>query len=79
MYYRRDDIFFAVTVSDEEKFFTARLSNNGRPPQSEIVEGGGLSSLRSMTEMASGSMRVESTPRFMLTVNVPKGGKEYGR
>lgn len=69
----------SITVSDDGEFLTARFSNNGRPPQSEIVEGGGLSSLRSMTEMAGGSMRVESTPRFMLTVNVPKGGKEYGR
>ena len=68
-----------IEVSDEEKFFTARLSNNGRPPQTEIVEGGGLSSLRRMAEMAGGSMRTESSPRFLLTVMIPKGEKEDER
>ncbi len=68
-----------ITVSDDGKFFKARLSNNGRAPQAELVEGGGLSSLRTMTEMAGGSMRVESSPRFVLTVSVPKGEKEYER
>lgn len=69
----------SVTVSDDGAFFTARLWNNGRPPQAEIVEGGGLSSLRTMTEMAGGSMRTESFPRFLLTVNIPKGEKEDER
>ena len=65
-----------VTVSDDGKFFTARLSNNGKPPQAEIVERGGLSSLRIMAEMAGGSMRTESFPQFLLTVTIPKGEKE---
>lgn len=69
----------SVTVSDDGELFTARLSNNGRAPQAEIVEGGGLSSLRTMTEMAGGSMRTESSPRFMLTVRVPKEEKEDER
>lgn len=64
-----------ITVSDEGKFFTARLSNNGKPPDAEIIEGGGLSSLRIMAEMAGGSMKTESFPRFLLTVSVPKEGK----
>lgn len=69
----------SVTVSDDGEFFTARFRNNGRPPQAEIVEGGGLSSLRTMAEMAGGSMRIESAPRFLLTVRVPKGEKEDAR
>ncbi len=68
-----------ITVSDDGEFFTARFCNNGRPPQAEIAEGGGLSSLRRMAEMAGGSMRTESSPRFLLTVSIPKGEKEDER
>ena len=69
----------SITVSDDGEFLTARFSNNGRPPQAAIVEGGGLSSLRRMAEMAGGSMRIESSPRFLLTVMIPKGEKEDER
>ena len=69
----------SITVSDDWEFLTARFSNNGRPPQAAIVEGGGLSSLRRMAEMAGGSMRIESSPRFLLTVMIPKGEKEDER
>ncbi|MGN0768799.1 MAG: sensor histidine kinase, partial [Christensenellales bacterium] len=68
-----------VTVSDDGEFFTAKLGNNGRQPRTEIAEGGGLSSLRTMTEMGGGSMRTESFPRFLLTVSIPKEKKEYER
>lgn len=68
-----------ITVSDDGAFFTAKISNNGRAPQAEIVEGGGLSSLRRMAEMAGGSMKTESFPRFLLSVSIPKGEKEDER
>ena len=68
-----------ITVSDDGAFFTARIGNNGRPPKAEIVEGGGLSSLRRITEMAGGSMKTESFPRFLLSVSIPKGEKEDER
>ena len=69
----------SITVSDDGEFFTARFSNNGRPPQAAIVEGGGLSSLRRMAEMAGGSMKTESFPQFLLSVSIPKGEKEDER
>lgn len=68
-----------ITVSDDGAFFTARIGNNGRPPKAEIVERGGLSSLRRITEMAGGSMKTESFPRFLLSVSIPKGGNEDER
>lgn len=68
-----------ITVSGDGAFFTARIGNNGRPPKAEIVEGGGLSSLRRITEMAGGSMKTESFPRFLLSVSIPKGEKEDER
>ena len=68
-----------VTFCDDGKFICANIGNNGRPPQAEIVEGGGLSSLRTMTEMAGGSMKTVSSPRFLLTVRVPKEGNKDER
>ncbi len=68
-----------VTFCDDGKFICANIGNNGRPPQAEIVEGGGLSSLRTMTEMAGGSMKTVSFPRFLLSVSIPKGEKEDER
>ena len=68
-----------ITASDDGRLFTARLSNNGRQPEGEVEEGGGLSSLRAMVEMAGGSMTTESFPRFLLTVTIPKGDKEDER
>lgn len=51
---------------------TVAVSNNGKEPDGEIVEGGGLSTLRRRVERAGGSMVVQSLPEFQLTVTVPK-------
>lgn len=48
------------------------VTNNGAPPEREIVEGGGLSTLRRRVEQAGGKMTVQSLPQFKLTVTVPK-------
>lgn len=53
---------------------TVTVTNNGRQPDSEIVEGGGLSTLRRRVERAGGTMTVQSRPRFQLTVIVSKEG-----
>ncbi|MGN1093401.1 MAG: hypothetical protein ACI4SC_00280, partial [Candidatus Neoclostridium sp.] len=65
-----------VSASDDGKRFTATVTNNGTPPKARIVEGGGLSALRTMVEMAGGSMKTESEPRYKLTIDVPVGGRE---
>lgn len=52
---------------------TVTITNNGKQPDSKIVEGGGLSTLRRRVERANGSMTVQSFPEFKLTVIVPKG------
>jgi len=44
-----------------------------KQPGSEIIEGGGLSTLRRRVERAGGTMTVQSLPKFKLTVTVPKG------
>ena len=45
----------------------------GKIPERQIVEGGGLSTLRRRIERAGGRMVVQSFPKFQLTVTVPKG------
>ena len=48
------------------------VTNNGKIPEGDIVEGGGLSTLRRRVERAGGTMRVDARPSFRLTVTVPK-------
>lgn len=50
---------------------TAVITNNGRRPEQEITEGGGLMSLRKKTEDAGGRMYVDSLPQFALHLMLP--------
>lgn len=58
--------------SATENFATVTVTNNGKTPEGEITEGGGLSTLRKRVERAGGTMLVQSVPVFKLTVTVPK-------
>ena len=58
--------------TETETEATVTITNNGQIPEHEIVEGGGLSTLRCRVERAGGNMTVESRPRFQLQVTVPK-------
>ncbi|MDY3281248.1 sensor histidine kinase [Dysosmobacter sp.] len=55
----------------------AVITNNGTPPEGEIVEGGGLSGLRRRVEHRQGTMTVEGKPAFRLTIVLP-GKEEQG-
>lgn len=61
-----------ICVSEAGDCIHAELTNNGLPPQKEITEKGGLSSLRNLTEQAGGTMRIQSFPVFTLFINLPK-------
>lgn len=61
-----------VTFSETDTQASVSVTNNGKIPEQEIVEGGGLSTLRSRVERAGGTMAVQSLPNFQLTVTVPK-------
>ena len=55
--------------------YIAQFTNDGIQPTCDIVEGGGLSSLRRKIEREGGSMMVDAFPEFTLTVTLPmKGG-----
>ena len=60
-----------AVFTEDEGFATVTITNNGKLPESEIIEGGGLSTLRRRVERAGGSMSVQSFPKFQLTVTVP--------
>ena len=62
-----------VAFDEDETQAHVCVTNNGRVPEGDIVEGGGLSTLRRRVERAGGSMIVQSRPRFQLTVTIPKG------
>lgn len=49
----------------------AVISNDGAVPEGKIVEGGGLASLRVRIRNCGGTMLLESSPKFALTVSVP--------
>ena len=70
-YAQATELYADFTETDAEA--TVVVYNNGKQPECEIVEGGGLSTLRRRVERAGGSMIVQSRPIFKLTVTVPKG------
>ncbi|MEE0061681.1 MAG: hypothetical protein UE295_12710 [Acutalibacteraceae bacterium] len=63
-------LYAGFTENDTEA--TVTVTNNGKPPENEIVKGGGLSNLQRRVERAGGVMVIQSLPSFKLTVTVPK-------
>ena len=63
-----------ITVNETEDEISVTYENDGALPKGDIVEGGGLSSLRHRATRLGGSMVVKSTPRFSLTIILPKEG-----
>lgn len=49
------------------------ITNDGKVPDDEITEGGGLSALRRRIENAGGIMRIKSRPNFALSALLPYG------
>ena len=60
-----------AVLTEDESTATVSVTNNGSPPEREITEGGGLSTLRRRVERAGGTMKVTSLPSFCLRVTVP--------
>lgn len=61
-----------IRISEEGEKLFARFTNNGEQPTHEIVEGGGLMSLRAMVEKSDGKMTVCSLPIFTISLELPK-------
>ncbi len=63
----------SVTISEERGRLKAVFTNNGEPPKKRIEETGGLAALRKTVEDAGGSMQIESSPVFVLTLLLHTG------
>ena len=69
--YAGADALYA-TFNENENESMVTVTNSGTQPKKEIVEGGGLSTLRRRVERAGGLMQIQSEPQFKLTVTIPK-------
>ena len=61
-----------IRITETPGMYTMRFTNDGRPPEGEIREKGGLSNLRREVEAAGGTMAVKSSPYFELILTLPK-------
>ena len=66
-----DELYVKLTC--DGNMFYALISNNGAAPESEITEGGGLSSLKARVKKCGGEVKIKSMPRFERTVELPVG------
>lgn len=64
-----------VSMKENETGYDVTFQNNGKQPEEDIKEKGGLVSLRGMVENIGGKMKVESRPRFLLKISLPKEEK----
>lgn len=64
----------SANIWENEGSYTVVIRNNGKPPEKEISEGGGLTNLRHRIENSGGKMTVQSLPRFSLAIEIPKSG-----
>lgn len=62
-----------VYINEENEKILIKITNNGKAPNSEIIEKGGLKNLRTLVEDADGNMVIESASRFVLNIAMPKG------
>ncbi len=63
-----------VDISENDNQYTVIITNNGIPPEAEIIEGGGLSSLRKKLEAQGNEMEIISNGQFALILRINKGG-----
>ena len=64
-----DELTIDVT-SNKHGETTVTFTNNGKPPEGEIKETGGLSYLRGIAVQRGADMTIESTPRFVLKLTL---------
>ena len=60
-----------MKITTGENDITTIITNNGIPPKHNIIEGGGLSSLRDKMERFGGRIELISLPEFKMTIILP--------
>ncbi|MCR5797961.1 MAG: hypothetical protein K6G63_08630 [Eubacterium sp.] len=61
-----------IVSRDDNGRIMIKITNNGKVPEADICETGGLGMLRTKVENAGGKMWIESMPRFELSISFPK-------
>lgn len=67
-----------AVIEEQKGQAEIKITNNGKAPETELIEGGGLSGLRKKTEKMGGEMKVKSFPEFCLSICVPVIEEEEG-
>lgn len=62
-----------ICIRSDEIILKVEIRNNGKLPEGEIRETGGLKNLRHSVETVGGEMSIESTPCFVLYLQFPRG------
>ena len=65
-----------IKIEEENGHSTIFITNNGTPPEREIVPKGGLQNLYRYVLDFGGRMEIVSKPFFVLTVTIPTGKEE---
>lgn len=61
-----------LTLVETDTSYRALFTNNGKVPDKLIIEGGGLSALRTKVERYGGIIEISSQPVFQMAVTLPK-------
>lgn len=61
-----------VILEEDEDQLIAKFTNNGKAPENEIKERGGLALLRALAEESDGTMQILWNPKFELILKLPK-------
>ena len=61
-----------IAVRTTGESYVISFTNNGKQPEEEIREGGGLTNLRNEVENAGGSMEIRSVPAYELKIILPR-------
>jgi signal transduction histidine kinase len=59
-------------ITDDGRCTAMRVTDNSTLPLYEITEGSGIAGMRLRAEKLGGSLSIDTSPRFTLTVNIPK-------
>lgn len=60
-----------ITVEKKGDSISMKITNDGKPPETEVVPKGGLHNLYRHIMDCGGTMEIQSKPRFVLTVVLP--------
>ncbi len=63
-----------LDIKETGENYIVNISNNGVIPKTELVEGGGLSSIRNKIESRNGVMELSHKPVFNLRLTIPRKG-----